>query len=359
MKKIKVIVTGAGGAASLGFCRSLNDADTNYEIIGVDCNKYHLNLAEVDHKYLVPKVNEPDYIEVLNHIIKKHKIDFLHSQPDVEIEFLSNYREDIKTKTNFPSKESVLICVDKWKSYNKWKSAGIKVPNTLFIQNKEDLSNAFKYLGERIWIRDIKGAGGKGSLPTSDFKEACSWLDFCNGYGHFNAAELLSDRTVTWSGIWNHGELVVAQTRERLYWEYSNNSYSGVTGLTGTGITVDDQKVTDIALASIFAIDSSPNGIFSVDMTYDFNGLPNPTEINIGRFFTTHYFFTCAGVNFSDIFVRMSLGLPIKKLKKKINPLPEGLAWTRGMDIKPVLDNISRFEQLEKDLNNIKIQMKE
>lgn len=358
MKKIKIMVTGAGGAASLGFCRSLNDADTDYEIIGVDSDKYHLNLAEVDHRYLVPSVNDPDYIEVLNYIIKKHQIDFLHSQPDVEIEVLSDNREKLKVKTNFPSKEVVRLCIDKWESYKKWESVGVKVPRTLFIRNRKDLSNAFKSLGKTIWIRNIKGAGGKGSLPTSDFKEACAWIDFCDGWGHFNAAELLSSRTTTWSSIWDNGKLIVAQSRERLYWEYSNNSSSGVTGLTGTGITVDDKAVTDVAMATIRAIDPVPHGIFSVDMTYDFNGVPNPTEINIARFFTTHYFFTCAGVNFPDIFVRTSLGLPIKNLKKKINPLPEGLAWTRGMDTKPVLGSLSNFSKLDKGLDDIKSQLK-
>lgn len=359
MEKIKIIVTGAGGAASIGFCRSLNDADTDYEIVGVDCNKYHLNLAEVDHRYLIPRIDDPDYIGILNYIVKKHQIDFLHSQPDTEIEFLSACRENLKVKTNFPSKATVRTCMSKWESYKKWKAAGVKVPRTLFIQNKKDLANAFKSLGGTIWIRNIKGAGGKGSLPTSDIRRAHTWINLCDGFGCFTAAKLLSDRTVTWSSIWNKGELVVAQTRERLYWGYSHNSFSGVTGLTGTGITVDDKVVDDVALASIFAIDPVPHGIFSVDMTYDFNGVPNPTEINIARFFTTHHFFTCAGVNFPDIFVRISLGLEIKELKKKINPLPEGLAWIRGMDSKPLLVNLSCFSQLEKNLNDLKIQIKE
>jgi carbamoyl-phosphate synthase large subunit len=358
MEKIKIMVTGAGGAASIGFCRSLNDANTNYEIIGVDCNKYHLNLAEVDHRYLVPCVNDPDYIDILNYIIKKHQIDFLHSQPDVEIEFLSAHREDLKVKTNFPSENTVRICTNKWESYKRWKDAGIKVPKTLFIQNEKDLSSAFKELGGNIWVRDIKGAGGKGSLPTSNTKEAIAWVNFCDGFGHFTAAELLSKRTVTWSSIWDNGQLIIAQTRERMYWEYSNNSSSGVTGMTGTGITVDDETVNNVAIASIFAIDPVPHGIFSVDMTYDFNGIPNPTEINIARFFTTHYFFTSAGINFPDIFVRNFLGLPIKKLKKKINPLPEGLAWIRGMDSKPVLVGTSRFLQLEKELDDFRSQIR-
>ncbi len=55
--------------------------------------------------------------------------------------------------------------------------------------------------------------------------------------------------------------------------------------LLGAAVTIDDPIVTDIALKSILSIDKNPNGIFSVDMTYDKNSVPNPTEINIGRFF--------------------------------------------------------------------------
>lgn len=353
--RYKVIITGAGGAASIGFCRSLYDADTDYEIVGVDCNKYHLSLADVDYRYLVPSVDEPDYIEILNHITEKHQADFLHSQPDVEVEFLSAHRGDLKAKTNFPSEAVVRVCMDKWKSYKAWKVAGVKVPRTLLILNERSLSGAFDALGGgTIWIRSTKGAGGKGSLPTSDIKEACAWINLCKGFGRFTAAEFLSDRTVTWSSIWDRGELVVAQARERLYWGYSHNSFSGVTGLTGAGITVDDKVVDDVALASILAVDPAPNGIFSVDMTYDSSGVPNPTEINIGRFFTTHHFFTRAGVNFPDIFVRTSLGLRVEEPRGRINPLLPGLAWVRGMDGEPVLTDLSHLSRLEASLDNLK-----
>ena len=355
MEKIKIIVTGAGGAASIGFCRSLNDSDTDYEIIGLDRDRYHLSLARANHRYLVPGIDSPDYINVLNYISNKHHADFLHCQPDLEIEFLSAHRKDINVKTNLPSQETIDICINKWKSYKKWKSADVKVPLTVLIENKENLLNAFveEDLGPTIWLRNIKGAGGKGSLPTSDKDEACAWLDFCNGYGSFTAAKRLSDRTVTWSSIWDNGKLVIAQARERLYWEYSNNSPSKVTGLTGTGFTIDDKMVTDVALSSIWAIDSKPHGIFSVDMVYDFNGIPNPTEINIGRFFTTHYFFTCAGINFPDIFVRTSLGMPVTLPPKRINPIPKGLAWVRGMDVEPVLCSMSKFGEYENKLSDM------
>ena len=358
--RTKVIVTGAGGAASIGFCRSLRESINDYELIGFDSDKYHLCLAEVDHKYLIPKANDPDYIPIINHIANRHKADFLHSQPDPEIEVLSENREKLDVKTNFPEKIVVRNCLNKYASYQLWRHSGIPVPETMIINSENDLKVAFENFGKKIWIRDVKGAAGRGSLPTSNYKEAVSWIDFCNGWGHFTASEYLTENTITWQSIWNDGKLVIAQTRLRKYWEFANRSPSGVTGLTGTGVTISDTNVDTIALKCIKAISANPNGIFSVDMTYDKNGSPNPTEINIGRFFTTHHFFTKAGINFPDIFVNISIGKNVKVPSKNINPLCEELAWVRGIDSLPYLTNSKdinkRVTELEKLRQFVKTQ---
>ena len=55
-------------------------------------------------------------------------------------------------------------------------------------------------------------------------------------------------------------------------------------------------------MRSVRAVSAVPHGIFGVDFAYDKDGVPNPTEINISRFFTTVRFFTEAGVNFPEIF---------------------------------------------------------
>lgn len=72
--------------------------------------------------------------------------------------------------------------------------------------------------------------------------------------------------------------------------------------------------------------------------------LPRPTEINISRFFTTIQFFAAAGLNFPEIFCE--LGLQGRSIWEgpKINPLPPGLVWLRGMDQPPQL---RRREELE------------
>ena len=97
------------------------------------------------------------------------------------------------------------------------------------------------------------------------------------------------------------------------------------------------------------AIDSAPWGIWGVDMTYDKDGVPNPTEIHGGRFFTTHQFFTEAGCNMADIFVRTGVGEEVD-IPQRLNPLPEGLLWIRGVDCLPVMVEEGQVEVLEKEL---------
>ena len=194
------------------------------------------------------------------------------------------------------------------------------------------------------------GGGGKGALPTNDFEFAKRWIDRFKGWGDFIAAEMLTPDTVTWLSIWFEGELVVAQTRIRKGWTHGNRTLSGVTGVTKVGQTFSDETVNTVALDAIKSIDGRPHGIFGVDMAYDATGFPNPTEINISRFFTTVLFFTEAGLNMPEIFKDIVLYNEFPFFEKKINPLPDGLLWLRGMDTKPLLTT-------EKDINEELIQI--
>ncbi len=354
----RILVTGAGGSPAANFTRSLREAPEDIYLVGTDANKYYLQRAEVDARYLVPSASDPQFIDVLNHIIEKENIEFVHAQNDTEVNFLSENREKINAKTLFPAKETVRICQDKFLSFEKWQAAGIKVPKTIIIRTKTDVEEALKEFGGKMWIRAISGAGGRGSLPVSDVQTAINWLDFQKGWdGNFSAAELLRDDTTTWMSIWHNGELVVAQGRRRLYWELGKISPSGVTGATGGGETVSDPILDDIARRTVLAIDNKPEGLFGVDLAYDQNGTPNPTEINIGRFFTTHQFFTELGLNMPYIFTKLAYGEKLPEIAKKLNPAKDHMVWIRGMDFEPVLASmgdidaeVSKLEQLKKAL---------
>jgi carbamoyl-phosphate synthase large subunit len=240
--------------------------------------------------------------------------------------------------------------VNKFLSYDRWKSAGIKVPETLMLYTLEDLRAAFSKLGGRVWLRAVEGGGGSGALPTSNLDFGERWIEQFKGWGRFSASAMLTPRSVTFLSLWHEGRLVVAQTRRRRSWNFGDRTLSGVTGITGVGETCSDPVVTDVSLKAIQAIDRAPHGIFGVDLTYDHAGVPNPTEINIGRFFTTHYFFTKAGLNLPEIYVNLALDGIFPTLPRTINPLPDGLVWIRGMDVEPVLTTAEDLDKCEAGL---------
>jgi hypothetical protein len=351
----RILVSETGGTLTRNFVNSLKASGSKYYIIGVTSHEHEIALSNADESYLVPKTTDARFIPILSHIAQKTKADFLHSQHDSVISVLSANRHKLPVAVFLPKAETVKACVDKYKSYQMWSRAMVPVPKTVEIVSPRDITRAFSSLGKTIWIRLKQGGGGAGALPVSDPLFARNWINHFDGWGKFTASEMLSSDSVTWSSIWKEGALVVAQSRKRMNWLFANRTLSGVTGVTGTAVTIRDKAVDVLAQQAIRAIDPSPHGIFSVDMTYDKKGNPRVTEINIGRFFTTIHFFTKAGLNMPDIFVRMGLGRTIPHIARVINPLPPGLVWVRGMDTEPVLTtqkaldrNIDQLHRLNK-----------
>jgi carbamoyl-phosphate synthase large subunit len=347
----KILVAGAGGAPSEGVIHALLQEPGNV-VVGMGSEPTDLILSRAPTKYFIPYAGTDGYRDRLLQILEREKPDLLHFQNDLEIFAASQLRDDILatgTRLFMPAHEVIDTCVHKYKSYLAFAKAGVTVPRNLPIHTPADLAEAFATLGDadgRIWLRAASiGGGGKGSLPTHSFELAKAWIDHYDGWGDFIAAEMLTSRTVTWLSIWHEGELVVAQTRARQGWTHGNRTISGVTGVTKVGITCDDAQVTAIAIDTVKAVSACPHGIFGVDMTYDRNGIPNPTEINIARFFTTVRFFTEAGLNLPEIYKRLALGQDLPPLPKRINPLPPGLMWMRGMDTEPRLVTDRQLEQ--------------
>lgn len=352
----KILIAGAGGSPSENVIKSILESKIKEEVIGMGSEPFDLVLSLAKSKNLIPYAKDLLYRNKLIELLNHEKPDLVHFQNDLEILEASRFRDDIQatgTKIFMPSHEVIENCVDKSKSYKIWENNGIKVPKTIDIRSENDLRDAFRILGDEtgtIWIRANIGGGGRGALPTNDFDFAKLWIDRFNGWGNFTAAELLTSKSVTWLSIWHEGELVVAQGRDRVEWNFGNRTVSGVTGVTKVGVTSSNQIVTDIALKSIYAIDKKPHGIYGVDMTYDKFGFPNPTEINISRFFTTVYFFTKAGLNMPEIFKDIALYKKFPVLERKINPLPDGLLWIRSMDREPLL---TTMEEVKSIINEI------
>lgn len=350
----RIQIGGAGGSPANNVIRSLRAARPSDYIIGTSCIPSDLLVADIDEGHVIPEAVSDEYEVALLSILKMTRPDFLHVQHDFEVLAVSRLRHKITslgTALCLPTAETIETCVDKYRSYEVWQANGVRVPETMLIQTAADLDEAFRTLPlgqEPIWLRMRTGGGGRGAIATADPHFARSWIERLGGWGEFTAATMLTPESVTWSSLWNEGALVVAQSRRRRSWAMGNRAPSGVTGVTGIGETISDVTVDRIAEAAILAVDPVPHGIFSVDLTKDVDGFPCPTEINIGRFFTTIHFFTAAGLNMPAIYRDIALGDHESLPSRCINPLPDGLLWIRVMDNEPLLASVEGLEAVEK-----------
>ncbi len=338
----RIMVTGAGGPASINFIMSLRISPEKIYVVGVDANPFRIHLAPVDSRFTVPRATEEDYIDVLNDIVQKEKLDFIHAQPDIEVRVLSENRNKLEANVFLPSEETIRICQDKLESARIWMKKGVPTARTIEIRNERDIERAFEEFGSPVWIRARHGAGGKGSTPAYNVETAVSWIKYWRARGEdwgFIAQEFLGGRNLAFHSIWKNGELVVSMARERLEYIYPNLAPSGITGTPTVQRTIHDDKVNKIAVEAILAIDPNFEGIACVDLKENREGIPCVTEINAGRMFTTSFFFPYASkILFGDyrgnlpyIYLKLAYRERIPPLPK-FNVLPENLYWIRHVD---------------------------
>ncbi len=338
----RILVTGAGGPAGINFISSLRIAPEQMFIVGTEANQHFIHLATTDIKYLIPRATEPDYISKLNEIIHEEKIEFLHAQPDIEVEVVSANREKLDTPVYLPSKKVVAACQDKLESARLWKKHSIPVAEFIEIRVESDIDRAFEELGSPIWIRATHGAGGIGSTPASNRQTATSWINYWKsrktGY-KFIAQQHLQGRNLAFHSLWKDGELVTSMARERIEYIYPHLAPSGITGTPAVQKTVHDEAVNKTGTNAVLAIDPKFNGIACVDMKENDEGTPCVTEINAGRMFTTSFFFSFASkvlrkdfyANIPYLYVKLAYKEKILDIPK-YNILPADVYWIRHID---------------------------
>ncbi|MGB8780519.1 MAG: hypothetical protein WCD81_07715 [Candidatus Bathyarchaeia archaeon] len=338
----RILVTGAGGPAGLNFVKSLRIAPEKMFIVGTEANEYFIHLASGDKNYPVPEATEATYIERLNEVTRKEKVEFIHAQPDVEVATVSENRERLDADVFLPSKEAIRKCQDKLESARIWHRGDVPVGRALELRGESDVDKAFEEFGSPIWIRARHGAGGRGSTAAFNKKTALAWIEYWKSRRmnwKFIAQEYLPGRNIGFHSLWKNGELVTSMARERIEYIYPNLAPSGVTGTPATQKTIYDDKANEIGTRAVLAIDPDFNGIACVDLKENKEGKPCVTEINAGRMFTTSFFFSYASkvlrkdycANIPYLYVRLAFKENIPKVPK-YNILPENTYWIRHID---------------------------
>ena len=275
---IRVLLLGAGGTAGINFTKSLRMTD-DYYIVGTDMAKYNINFCPLNKTYRVPACTEPNYTDIICEIIKDEEIDFVHAQPDIEVEQLGLNSHMYNAKTFLPTSETINICRNKLITSRILSDAGIKIPTT-YSCHREDLEDKFNILidgCDRIWVRAVKGSGSKASLPVRTYTQLTSWMQYWVEnkrleYSEFAISEFLPGDEYAFQSVWKNGELITSMARRRVEYFFGNIMPSGQSSTPSVAVTVHNDELNQLCYNAVKLIDDNASGVFCIDCKTNSDG---------------------------------------------------------------------------------------
>lgn len=145
MKKIKILITAAGGDIGSNIINILREQkNENIEIIATDINDVIFNLKAVDKFYKVPKATDSKYLEKITSIINKDLIDIVIPLSENEISiFIQNQTiiNQLNIKVLINNKNIINGFLNKHETSILLNKLEVKTPRTyLFTEYKEQLN---------------------------------------------------------------------------------------------------------------------------------------------------------------------------------------------------------------------------
>ena len=138
---MKIQINNIHSVNSLSLIKLLKDVKKySVEIIGSDILEYgeYAGSLLVDKYYKAPPITEEQkYLEFLNELYEKEKIDLLIPASDAEILFLSKYKSTIKVLFYLADFETIRLFKDKLMATEKLQKQGIEVPPVIFDLRNE------------------------------------------------------------------------------------------------------------------------------------------------------------------------------------------------------------------------------
>jgi carbamoylphosphate synthase large subunit len=284
-----LLVTTAGGSGIYPIIESVKSSKYNINLVLVDASEIAGALYEVDKSYIIPPVNDKNYLCVLEKILKKEKIEYFISLLDEELIFLADKK--IPAKTLIPKKESLINTWDKIKTYKKAKKFFAK---TWILSNEVDLREIWKQ--NPILLKPALSRGGRGIIIPEDFEEFEFYAKrFIKKQIPYLIQKFVKGKEYNISTLHDKkGNLIYAISR----WKFEKRV---IKSGSKASVIEYNQKVIDFALDVLKELDLN-YGFNNVEVIENSDGI-FLLEVNGGRIAAQDMNIVKAGINVVDLFI--------------------------------------------------------
>jgi len=334
--KRRLLLTGAGSAATSNLIRSLRAGYRALTVVGCHSDRFLLKKSSADRNYLVPALRHPGYFAALRGVIARERVDLLIATTDAEVRAFTRPAARLPCRVFLPRKAVVDLCQDKYRLNVALRARGVPVPVTYPVSSLRALDSIFARLPRPVWCRVRSGSGSTGAIPVARAEQARSWIAYWTEMrsvpaSSFILSEYLPGRDFSCQAIWKSGALVLVKTCERLSYFGGGGNPSGTSSISQLAKTVLAPEVVAVCTAAIRAIDPRASGTFNFDLRENTRGVPCLTEINTGRFPSGTNIFDLTGrVNLAATFVRVALDEPVQL--RETYDAAEGYYSVRDLD---------------------------
>ncbi len=185
MKKINVLVDGAGGDVGQGVLKSLLDSKLNLELYASCISTSSSWLYKIKNSFIFPFVSDKSFIDFLIDFLNKYQIDVYFPTVDSSLLKISKFKDEIEKHTNtkvfIEEYSKVKICDDKYLTYKFLIENSFTAPQTISMDS-DDMEkflqqNPFPYI-----LKTKSGNGAKNIIKVTSFEELkpfvgnSSWL---------------------------------------------------------------------------------------------------------------------------------------------------------------------------------------
>lgn len=140
-------------------------------IIATDLSKYAPAIYEADKYYLVPRIDDPTYIDVILDICKKESIDAVTTLIDPEIMILAENRsrfKEIGVEVLAPFEKTAGLCFDKYEMYKYLTAEGISTVRTWGSYEEIIKAIEAKETSFPVFVKPRRGSGSVGAKKIED-----------------------------------------------------------------------------------------------------------------------------------------------------------------------------------------------
>ncbi len=263
---LNVLFSSAGRRVELlrTFRRAYETLALEGRIVAIDIDPLAPALHVADRTFIVPRLNQPDYIPTLVEICQRESIGLIFPLIDPDIAILARHRaafEAVGTRVAAVTPEASAITDDKWRTLEFFQGLGVTTPRS-WLPNDESLADAEFPLF-------IKPRGGSAAQNTFKVRNARE-LDFFKQYVPDPIIqEFLPGPEITNDVVCDmEGELLGVISRERIEVRW---------GEVAKGVTVWDEAMAQACVKVARALPAI--GPITVQCMMK-NGVPHWTEIN-------------------------------------------------------------------------------